>query len=146
MNNEKYKEYIKEFLPKDKKMKKAFISFLVGGIVGVIGELLTELYINIFNMNYNDSINLMMITLIFFSCLFTAIGFFDTWVVKTGAGLFVPITGFAHSMAASSIEYKKEGMIFGIGSNIFKLSGSVILYGTVFAFIFAFIRYIFLGG
>ena len=48
-----------------------------------------------------------------------------------GAGALVPITGFANSVAAPAIEYKKEGQIFGIGCKIFTIAGPVILYGIV---------------
>ena len=88
----------------------------------------------------------MIITLIFFGCLFTALGFFDKWVTFCKCGLIIPITGFAHSMASAGIEYKKDGPIYGLGSNLFKLSGSVILYGIVSAWAFGLIRYLLLGG
>ena len=60
--------------------------------------------------------------------------------------MIIPITGFAHSMMSAALEYKKEGLIYGIGSNMFKLAGSVIVYGVVSAAIFASIRYVFFGG
>ena len=109
-------------------------------------SVLIDVYMQIFNLSYNASSNLMMVTLIFFSCLFTALGFFDNWVSKAGAGLFVPISGFAHATTSSALEYKKEGLVFGIGSNIFKLSGSVILYGVISAYIFGIVRFVFFGG
>ena len=82
----------------------------------------------------------------FLSCLFTAIGFFDNWVSKAGAGLFVPISGFAHATTSSALEYKREGLVMGIGANIFKLSGSVILYGVIAAYVFGIVRFMFFGG
>jgi stage V sporulation protein AC len=78
--------------------------------------------------------------------LFTAIGFFDNFVSWARAGLIVPITGFAHAMTSAAIEYRKEGLVTGIGSNIFKISGSVILYGVVAAYVFGIIRYLLFGG
>ena len=82
----------------------------------------------------------MISTLIFFACLFTALGFFDKWVTFCKCGLIIPITGFAHSMMSASLEYKKEGLITGIGANMFKLAGTVIIYGVVSAYIFGLIR------
>lgn len=146
MTNEEYKKFAKKFMPNENKLKKEIIAFFIGGLMGVIAQGLIDIYIKLFNISYDDSVCFMMITLIFFACLFTAMGFFDELVKKAGAGLFVPITGFAHSMTSSAIEYKKEGLVFGIGSNIFKLAGSVILYGTVSAFTFGLIRFIFFGG
>ena len=99
-----------------------------------------------FDLSNKDASTFMIVTLIFFACLFTALGFFDKWVNFARCGLIIPITGFAHSLMSSSLEYKKEGLIYGIGSNMFKLAGSVIVYGIVSASIFASIRYIFFGG
>ena len=68
-------------------------------------------------------------------------------MVKKGKmGLIIPITGFAHSMQSSILDYKKEGPIYGFGSNVFKLAGSVILYGVVSAYVFGLIRFIIFGG
>ena len=88
----------------------------------------------------------MMITLIFISSLLTGLGVFDKLVTLCGAGLIIPITGFAHSTTSSAMEYRKEGLVNGIGSNIFKLSGTVILYGVISSYIFGIIRYIIFGG
>ena len=88
----------------------------------------------------------MLITFIFLACLLTAIGVFDNLVKKGKMGFIIPITGFAHSMQSAILDYKKEGPIYGFGSNVFKLAGSVILYGVVSAYIFAMIRYLIFGG
>ena len=127
-------------------LSKLIIAFIVGGIVGVIGQLLITFYSSFESISESTASNLMMVTLIFLSSLFTGLGFFDHLVSKFGAGLIVPITGFSHSTTSSAMEYRKEGLVYGIGSNIFKLSGSVILYGVVSAYIFGIIRYIIFGG
>lgn len=146
MEKQKYQELTKKYSPKENKVKNMIIAFLIGGLVGLIGQLLITIYSTFPEISKDEATSLMMVTLIFLSCLFTAIGFFDNWVSKAGAGLFVPITGFAHATTASALEYKKEGFVMGIGTNIFKLSGSVILYGVVAAYVFAIIRYVFFGG
>ena len=133
MNKQEYKKIVDKHSPKENKVKNMITAFLVGGLVGLIGEVLIKVY-------------LMMVTIIFISCLFTALGFFDNWVSKAGAGLFIPISGFAHATTSSALEYKHEGLVMGIGSNIFKLSGSVILYGVVAAYVFGIIRFVFFGG
>ena len=146
MNKEEYKNLKDSILPKSLSIKKLFIAFIIGGLVGIIGELLIRLYSNIESISRSDAVNLMMITLIFISSLLTGIGLMDDLIEFSEAGLIVPITGFAHATTSSAMEYRKEGLVFGIGSNIFKLSGSVILYGIVSAFIVAIIKYIFFGG
>lgn len=133
MNKEEYKEMVKQITPKEKKWKNASIAFLVGGLMGVLSVLIVEL-IMIFGLSEKDSTIWMLIIFIFLAVLFTNLGFFDTWVSKVKAGLIVPITGFAHSVAASTLDYRKDGFVTGIGANIFKLAGSVLLYGTFAAF------------
>ena len=87
----------------------------------------------------------MIVILIFISSLCTALGFFDKLVTKFKCGLLIPITGFAHSMTSANLDDKKEGPVSGFCSNMFKLAGSVILYGVVAAWFFGMIRY-FIGG
>ena len=146
MNEKEYGKLTKKINPSNFKIKKLIISFLVGGLIGLIGELLITFYSFFDGISKNEASSLMMITIIFLSSIFTGIGFFDHLVSKAGAGLIVPITGFSHSTTSSAMEYRKEGLVYGIGSNIFKLSGSVILYGVVSAYIFGIIRYIIFGG
>ena len=62
------------------------------------------------------------------------------------SGLLIPITGFAHSLQSAALEYKKEGLITGIGANIFKLAGTVILFGIVSAYVFGIVRALIFGG
>lgn len=85
-------------------------------------------------------------TLITISSILTATGIFDTMVTKLKCALIIPITGFAHSMTSAAIEYKNEGLIMGIGANIFKLAGTVILYGVVSVYIFGILRLLIMGG
>ena len=143
MNKQEYKKIVDKYSPKENKVKNMIIAFLVGGL---IGEVLIKVYLMIDGVSQSVAVSLMMVTIIFLACLFTALGFFDNWVSKAGAGLFIPISGFAHATTSSALEYKHEGLVMGIGSNIFKLSGSVILYGVVAAYVFGIIRFVFFGG
>ncbi|MBO6195708.1 MAG: SpoVA/SpoVAEb family sporulation membrane protein [Bacilli bacterium] len=146
MNKSEYKKLTKKHLPNNTSVSKLFISFFVGGVIGFIAEFLVDFYSSFENINRMEASNLMMVTFIFISSLLTGLGIFDKLVTKFGAGLIIPITGFSHSMTSSAMEYRKEGMVTGIGMNIFKLSGTVILYGVVSAYIFGIIRFIIFGG
>ena len=146
MEKQKYQELIEKHKPKENKTKNMIYAFFIGGLVGLIGQILVTFYSSFSQISKDEAASLMMVTIIFLSCLFTAIGFFDKWVSKAGAGLFIPISGFAHATTSSALEYKKEGFVMGIGSNIFKLSGSVILYGVMAAYVFGIIRFMFFGG
>ena len=146
MEKKKYKELVNKYKPKEDRTLNAMISFLIGGLIGLGGQVLSECYQVWFDIPMKDAVSFTLVTLIFLACLFTALGFFDKWVSFCRCGLIIPITGFAHSMMSAGMEYRKEGPIFGIGSNVFKLAGSVILYGVVAAWLFGIIRYIITGG
>lgn len=145
MKQQKYELIAKEHQAENPKLKNAVIAFLIGGLIGMLGEGLIELLCNIFHMSRNNAGTIMIVIMIFIASLSTALGFFDKLVTKFKSGLLIPITGFAHSMTSAALDYKREGPIYGIGSNIFKLAGSVILYGIVAAWFFGMIRYL-LGG
>lgn len=142
MTNKKYASLVEKHTPKENKVKYALIAFLVGGLMGLLGECLIRIYIILFNISRSDASTYMIITFIFFASLFTALGFFDKLVSKAKAGLLIPITGFAHSMTSAALDYKNEGPIYGVGSNVFKLAGSVIFYGVVSAWLFGLSRYL----
>ena len=145
MKNERYERIVNQNKAVEERGKNALIAFLVGGLVGAIGEIIIEVICYYFKLSRNDSATIMIVIMIFTASLCTALGFFDKLVTKFKCGLLIPITGFAHSMTSATLDYKKEGPISGFGSNMFKLAGSVILYGVVSAWFFGMIRY-FIGG
>ena len=142
VGEKKYNALVMKHTPKENKLKYALTAFFVGGAMGVLAELSIRIYVMLFSLSRNDASTYMIITFIFFASLFTALGFFDKLVAKAKAGLLIPITGFAHSMTSSALDYKNEGPIYGIGSNVFKLAGSVIFYGIISAWFFGLIRYL----
>ena len=146
MEKKLYEKIVMNHKPKEHRGKNALISFFIGGLMGLIGQLLLDFYSYYLNVSTADAAIFMIITLIFLASLFTALGFFDKWVNFARCGLIIPITGFAHSMTSAAIEFKREGFVTGLGANIFKLAGTVILYGIVSAYIFGILRYLILGG
>ena len=146
MEKNKYRQIVKKYTPNENRLFNGLIAFGVGGIMGVIGELLLELYAYLFDIPTKEAGTFMIITLIAVGVLLTCFGFFDKMVNFCKAGLLIPITGFAHSMMSASLEYKKEGLVTGIGANMFKLAGTVIIFGVVSAYVFGLIRLIIFGG
>ncbi len=145
MKNGRYERIAKDHQAPTNKLQNACIAFIVGGIIGLIGEGIIELLCQYIHISRNNAGTIMIVIMIFIASLSTALGFFDKLVTKFKCGLLIPITGFAHSMTSAALDYKKEGPIYGIGANIFKLAGSVILYGIIAAWFFGMIRYL-LGG
>lgn len=134
MNKEEYNKLVKDMSPKEPKLKNAIIAFLVGGSIGCIGEVIVNILMKSFGISRVDSLAWLAFIVIVFATFMTAIGKFDNWVCKAKCGLIIPTTGFAHSVQSAALDYKKDGFITGIGANVFKLAGSVILYGIVSAF------------
>lgn len=137
MEQSKYERLVKETTPKPNKLLNMFIAFFVGGMIGVIGVLIYNLFRPMYNSELSISFVLMM--MIIASSMITASGFGDDLFQTFKCGLIIPITGFAHSIASSIIDYKREGLL-NMGSNAFKLAGSVILYGIVSAIILTLIK------
>ena len=145
MNKEDYKKLVKKHTPKEPKLRNVGVAFLVGGLIGLIAEILIFVIKHCFSVSVVVAGLITALIVIFLSSLFTALGFFDNWVNRCKCGLIIPTTGFAHSVASSALEYKKDGLITGLGSNFFKLAGSVILYGIISAFILVIVKVIFGG-
>lgn len=135
-----YQEITEKHSPKENIFMNAFISFITGGIMGIIGQLLIDGYSSWFDIPTKEATVCMLVTLIFFSCLFTSFGFFDKWVNFCKCGLIIPITGFAHATMSAALEFRKEGLVTGIGMNMLKLSGAVIIFGVVSSFVFSLLR------
>ena len=136
----KYKNIVDKHTPKEDILNNSLVAFLTGGIMGIIGQGLIDFYANVLLISSKDAAVFMIGTLIFISCLLTSLGFFDKWVNFAKCGLIVPITGFAHATMSAALEYRKEGMITGIGANMLKISGAVIIFGVISAWTFGLIR------
>lgn len=146
MEKREYKKIVDKYTPNESRLKNSLIAFIVGGFMGVLGNFLVEFYSYYFDLSTKDASVFMIITLVFLGCFLTCLGFFDKWVNFAKCGLIVPITGFAHSMMSAALEYRKEGLVTGLGANMFKLAGSVIIFGVVSAYIFGLLRLLVIGG
>ena len=146
MEAKKYQKIVDKHIPKEEKTNNLLVAFLTGGLIGLLGNFLMDIYAYFFHIQTTEAGVFMLVTLIFIACLLTGLGVFDNLVKKGKMGLIIPITGFAHSIQSAILDYKKEGPVYGFGANVFKLAGSVILYGVVSAYVFGMIRYLFFGG
>ena len=120
--------------------KNCIKAFLVGGFICFIGQLITTFYIYFFNFTEQTAGSPTVATLIFITMLFTGFGVYDRIGQFAGAGTAVPVTGFGNAVISSAIEYRTEGFILGVGSNMLKLAGPVIVYGVFSAFVIALIK------
>lgn len=130
--NTNYNMYVDAKVPKTKLFPSTMRAFLVGGIICMIGQALFDFWGWVFpNMSEANLTALMLITIIAITQLFTGIGIYDYVGMYGGAGSVIPITGFANSIASPAIEFKKEGIIYGICVKMFTIAGPVIVCGTV---------------
>lgn len=146
MEKTKYKKIVDKYTPKEPRLRNAIIAFLIGGLMGVLGNFLIDAYSYYFDLSSKDASVFMIITLVFAGCFLTCLGFFDKWVNFAKCGLIVPITGFAHAMMSAALEYRKEGLVTGLGANMFKIAGSVIIFGVVSSYVFGLLRILVMGG
>lgn len=141
ITKDQYTKDIKKYQPKPKVFKNCFKAFLVGGLICTFGQALTVFYMNVFDMTSKQAGNPTVTTLIFIAALLTGFGVYDKIGQFAGAGAGVPVTGFANSIASAALEHKTEGIVLGIATNMFKLAGSVIVFGVVSAYVVGLIRY-----
>lgn len=123
-------------------LRNCIVAFFVGGTICAIGQAVTYFYIYFFNFTEQTAGNPTVATMIFFSMLLTGFGVYDRLGQFAGAGSAVPVTGFGNAVISAAIEHRTEGFVLGVGSNMFKLAGSVILFGVFSAFIVALVKFI----
>ncbi len=136
-----YSKIVKKISPPSPKIKDFVCAYTVGGIICVIGQLFIELYTY---LNFSEKTVKMAVpvTLIFIAALLTGLKLFDKIAKHAGAGTLVPITGFANAVVSPAIEFKSEGFVLGVGANMFKIAGPVIVYGTVASVVYGIIYWI----
>lgn len=129
-----YGKYAKGFTPRPKYLSNGIRAFVVGGLICMASLWYQNRLISM-GLSEKDAGIFVTITLVAIAQLLTGFGVFDVIAKFAGAGVIVPITGFANSMVASAIEYKKEGPILGVGSKMFSIAGPVLVCGIAAAVI-----------
>jgi len=140
---EDYSKLVDSVTPNSQMIKDCIFAFVIGGLICVLGQGITDICKTFFYFDSRQAGTWTSIVLIFLSVLLTGIGVYDKIAKFAGAGTLVPITGFANAVASPAIEFKSEGFVLGMGTKLFTIAGSVIVYGTVSAFIYGIIYYIF---
>lgn len=136
-----YEKYVSEKTPKHNVWMNILKAFLLGGAVCALGQIIYH-YCESQSLSADECSRWTSLMLVLISVLLTGTGIYPRLAKWGGAGALVPITGFANSVAAPAIEYKKEGQVFGIGCKIFTIAGPVILYGIFTSWILGFIYWI----
>ena len=143
MTKEEYQKYVDKKTPNSTLAKDLILSFCIGGLICIIGQLISDGYRM---LGLADDVVSMgtSSTLIFIGALLTGIGVYDRIAKFAGAGTIVPITGFSNSIVSPAMEFKSEGRVLGLAAKMFVIAGPVLVYGIT-ASVFAGIIYLILS-
>lgn len=125
----RYKQLVERLTPNSEIGRNCLRAFWVGGLICVIGQLISMAGEMWLELNILTVPTFTSICLVFLGTTLTGIGVYDRIGRYAGAGSIVPITGFANSMAAPAIEFRREGLVMGLGARLFTIAGPVLAYG-----------------
>ena len=137
---QQYDEMVKKASPNSPTATDCLKAFVSGGLICVIGQLLLDFFTGQ-GISEKDAAMWESITLIGLSAILTALGIYERLGKFCGAGTIVPITGFSNSVVSPAIEFKKEGMVFGMAAKMFVVAGPVIVYGTLTSMLVGLVYY-----
>lgn len=142
MNKQEYVDYVEKKSKKSTIVKDCIIAFVVGGIICILGQIITDIAVKL-GADEKIASAVCSISLIFLGALLTSLKLYQRIGKVAGAGSIVPITGFSNSIVSPAIEYKSEGLVLGIGANMFKVAGPVLVYGIGSSVIYGLFYYIY---
>ena len=140
--NQEYNDYVEQVTPKHNLWANMGKAFLLGGTICLLGQVITNIAMNSFGLDKDDAGLWCSLILILLSVILTSCNVYGLLAIWGGAGALVPITGFANGVCASAVEFQKEGQVFGIGCQIFKIAGPVILYGIFSSWVLGLIYWV----
>ena len=126
----RYKQLVNRMSPKSDMAKGLLRAFWVGGAICCLGQALQEAAKAWLHMNNTAAGTFCSTVLVFLTALLTGVGVFDRIGQYAGAGAFVPITGFANAMVSPAMEFRREGLVLGLGAKLFTIAGPVLVWGV----------------
>jgi stage V sporulation protein AC len=138
---DQFQTKVDQATPKPPIVKNVLWAFVVGGLICTLGQFFMNYFIEL-GLAKKDAAGATGAVLIFLSAFFTGLGIYDELGKRAGAGSIVPITGFANSIVAPAMEFKREGFVFGIGAKMFVIAGPVLVYGMLTAFIIGLLHWL----
>lgn len=138
---QRYQEKFNQVKPKPPIIKNIIWAFCIGGLICLLGQWIANFFMSS-GLGKKETAAATSVIMVFLGVFFTALGVYDELGKHAGAGSVVPITGFANSVAAPAMEFKREGFVFGVGAKMFVIAGPVIVYGLATAFIMGMIYWL----
>ena len=139
-----YQEYVNKKTTNSPIVKNLIKAFIVGGIICLIGQFILDI-LKSTGLDDETAASVTSISLIFIGILLTALNIYSKIGKFAGAGSIVPITGFANSIASPAIEFKSEGLVLGVGAQLFKIAGPVLVYGISSSIVVGILYFLFVG-
>lgn len=140
MNKIQFQEIVKKHQPPKRRVRNGSLAFLAGGVMGLLAHTFYIISLELLHFTEVESGIISALCVVFITAVLTGFSLYNKISRHAGAGLFIPTSGFANSVVSSTIDAKFEGPIFGIGSRLFYLAGSVITYGFVAGFLYGLVR------
>ncbi|EGO65458.1 stage V sporulation protein AC [Acetonema longum] len=137
---QQYQKFADDREPKRPILANCIRAFIGGGVICTIGQGIQFFFITNFNFDEKSAGDPTVAILILLSVILTTLGVYDKIAQWAGAGSAVPVTGFANTIASAALDHKSEGFVLGVGGNMFKIAGPVIVFGVFSAFIVAIIK------
>jgi len=141
MTKKEYEKYAEKIAPKSNVVRNTARAFVVGGLICVVGQVITNL-LKSKGYDMDDTSNLTALIMILIGIIFTGLNVYDELGKFAGAGSIVPITGFANSIVSPAMEFKSEGYIMGVGAKMFVIAGPVLVYGISASVVIGIIYYL----
>ena len=127
-----YEARYNEIKPKPPLVRNLIWAFVVGGLICVFAQAVMNQFIAI-GMGKKEAIGPTTAVMVFLGAFFTGLGVYDELGRRAGAGSIIPVTGFANSIVAPAMEFKREGYVFGVAAKMFTIAGPVLVYGLATA-------------
>lgn len=141
MSKKEYQHYIDKKTPNSTLGKDLFFAFLIGGLICIVGQLVTN-GLKAMGVGEENAPAFTSVIMVFLGAFFTGLGLYDRLAKIAGAGTIVPITGFANSVVSPAMEFKSEGLVLGLAAKIFIIAGPVLVYGTLSSVVVGIIYYV----
>ncbi len=139
-----YQQLVKKTQPKKPILKNVVWAFLYGGMICLVGQCIQTAFMAT-GMTSQAATSPTTVVLIGVGALLTGLGWYDQITKRGGMGATLPITGFANAMVAPAMEFRREGLVMGVGAKLFTVAGPVLVYGLSAAFVVGLVRYLVTG-
>lgn len=126
---DRYSQLVDKLSPKSELGQGLFRAFITGGIICTIGQVFIEVGQRYLDMTVSTSTTFGSMMIVFITAVLTGVGVFDKIGQYGGAGAFVPISGFANAMVSPAMEFRREGLVLGLGAKLFTIAGPVLVWG-----------------